>query len=120
MYRTLALIFLTLLGFVSAQFDFFGNMFGQQQQQQQRQQPRAGASQWAAQVDNIPCSTYLCPTTLDCVDLPVDCPCPDVQDVKCVIPDSDGEGSYVCVRGDNECAYVKLLMQKGTKPTKTK
>ncbi|PAV21265.1 hypothetical protein PNOK_0389200 [Pyrrhoderma noxium] len=40
-------------------------MFGQQNQQQQANRA-AGASQWAAQADIVPCNTYLCPTTLAC------------------------------------------------------
>ncbi|KAG6813001.1 hypothetical protein H0H92_014932 [Tricholoma furcatifolium] len=51
MLRAVALILFFFFGFVSANFDFFSNMFGQQQYQQQ--QPRAGASQWAAQVENL-------------------------------------------------------------------
>jgi hypothetical protein len=51
MLRTLAIIVPFMFGLVYAQFDFFGNMFGQQQQQQQ-QQHRSGASQWAAHVES--------------------------------------------------------------------
>jgi hypothetical protein len=48
------LLFLFWLQLVSAQFQFFENMFGQQQQhqQQQQQQQRSGASQWAAYSDS--------------------------------------------------------------------
>jgi hypothetical protein len=46
----------------------------------------------------------------------MDCPCPDVQDVKCLIPDADGdEATVVCVRGQNECTDVERLMRVGTK-----
>jgi len=111
MSLTLTVIVFLMFGYVSAQFDFFGNMFGQQQQHQQ--QHRSGASQWAAHVESVACSQYLCPTTLDCVAKPMDCPCPDVQDVKCTIPDSDGdEATVVCVRGQNECADVDRLMRR--------
>ncbi|GLB34005.1 putative long chronological lifespan protein 2 [Lyophyllum shimeji] len=106
MLRTLAPILFLTFSMVSANFDFFGNMFGGQQHHQQQQQQRSGASHWAAQVENVPCSQYLCPATLDCVARPVDCPCPDVQDVKCTIPDSGNsdDATVVCVRGQNECA----------------
>jgi hypothetical protein len=51
MLRTLVLIAFCMSGIVSAQFDFFGNMFGHQQHQEQ-QQHRSGASQWAAHVES--------------------------------------------------------------------
>ncbi|KAF8076603.1 hypothetical protein FPV67DRAFT_1559038 [Lyophyllum atratum] len=125
MLRTVVFVLFLAFGLVSANFDFFGNMFGNQQQhhqQQQQQQHRSGASQWAAHADTVPCSQYLCPTTLDCVARPVDCPCPDVQDVKCTIPDvvSSNEATVVCVRGENECAEVERLMRRGSKPSKTR
>jgi len=118
MSRRLALVLFLVFGVVSANFDFFGNMFGQQQQQQQQQ--RSGASQWAAQAESVSCSEYLCPATLDCVRRPSDCPCPDVQDVKCRVPDVGGDDdTYVCVRGDNGCSQVERLLLKGTKPSRT-
>ena len=46
------LLFLFWLQLVSAQFQFFENMFGQQQQHHQQQQQRSGASQWAAYSDS--------------------------------------------------------------------
>src|ERR1700733_11860907 len=122
MLRNLAIVAPFMFGLVFAQFDFFGNMFGHQQHEQQ-QQPRPGASQWAAQVESgtctkrirqyftdnclftVSCSQYLCPTTLDCVSRPMDCPCPDVQDIKCLVPDGDGdEAAVFCVRGQNACS----------------
>ncbi|KAF8897742.1 hypothetical protein BD779DRAFT_1492282 [Infundibulicybe gibba] len=93
-------------------------MFGhQQQQQQQQQQYRSGTPHRSSQVDSVSCSQYLCPITLDCVPLPVDCPCPDEQDIKCAIPDIEGdvdEATVVCVRGQEECAQVEWLMHRGT------
>ena len=48
-----SLVLLLFFGTVSAQFNFFDNMFGHgQQQQQQQQQQRSGASQWAAFSDS--------------------------------------------------------------------
>ncbi|KAG5728517.1 hypothetical protein E4T56_gene19500 [Termitomyces sp. T112] len=118
MLRAVLFVLFLTFGLVSANFDFFSNMFGQQQQyQQHQQQQRSGASQWAAQVESVQCSQYLCPATLDCVSQPVDCPCPDVQDVKCIIPDvggDDDDASFVCVRGENECTQVERLMRKGS------
>jgi hypothetical protein len=55
------LILLLIFGTVSAQFNFFENMFGHgQQQQQQQQQQRSGASQWAAYSDSGASFSALC------------------------------------------------------------
>ncbi|KAJ7721176.1 hypothetical protein DFH07DRAFT_858054 [Mycena maculata] len=113
--RPLALVlFFFLLQLVAAQFQFFDGMFGQQRQQQQ--QHHSGASQWAAHLESVSCSQYLCPATLDCVGGPVDCPCPDAEDIKCTIPDADesGAATVVCVRGNDECRTVERLA-RGTK-----
>ncbi|KAH6915049.1 long chronological lifespan protein 2 [Coprinopsis sp. MPI-PUGE-AT-0042] len=117
MYRSsVLLVVFTLFGLGAAQFQqFFGDFFGQQQQHHQQQQQRSGASQYAAFTENVGCSQYLCPATLDCVAHPAHCPCPDVQDVKCLIPDADGEegeGTVVCVRGGTDCSQVERLMKK--------
>ncbi|CAA7259616.1 unnamed protein product [Cyclocybe aegerita] len=111
------MLLLVGLQVVAAQFNgFFENMFGghhQHQQQQQQQQQRSGASQWAAYSDGVACSQYMCPETLDCVPRPSDCPCPNAEDIKCNIPDADGEGStFVCTRGPNDCREVERLMRK--------
>ncbi|KAJ7228456.1 hypothetical protein GGX14DRAFT_612967 [Mycena pura] len=108
MLRALALgLFLFFLQLVSAQFQFFDGMF----QRQQQPQHHSGASQWAAHLESVSCSQYLCPATLDCVDGPVDCPCPDAEDIKCTIPDADDVkgATVVCVRGDDECQQVERL-----------
>ncbi|KAF4620065.1 hypothetical protein D9613_005128 [Agrocybe pediades] len=106
---------------VLAQFgNFFENMWGHQQQQQQQQ--RSGASQWAAYADSVSCSQYMCPETLDCVAKPSQCPCPNAEDIKCIIPDSEGgaeDATVICTRGQNECAEVERLMRKGSKSKKT-
>ncbi|KAF8742470.1 hypothetical protein AX14_004334 [Amanita brunnescens Koide BX004] len=76
-------ILLPFAGIALAQFQFFESMFGHpSQQHHQQQQQRAGASQYADQVDAVSCSGYLCPATLDCVGSPVDCPCPNEEDVN--------------------------------------
>ncbi|KAJ6490366.1 hypothetical protein C8R47DRAFT_1045948 [Mycena vitilis] len=114
MLRAFAIaVFLFFLQLVSAQFQFFDGMFGHQQQQQQ-QQHHSGASQWAAHLESVSCSQYLCPATLDCVGSPVDCPCPDAEDIKCTIPDSDDThgATIVCVRGENECKQVEELARR--------
>ncbi|KAJ7929996.1 hypothetical protein B0H13DRAFT_2228382 [Mycena leptocephala] len=105
-------VFFFFLQLVSAQFQFFDGMF--QQQQRQQQQHHSGASQWAAHLESVPCSQYLCPATLDCVGSPVDCPCPDAEDIKCMIPDADEAhgATVVCVRGDNECRQVEQLTRR--------
>ncbi|KAI0265880.1 hypothetical protein BC834DRAFT_824541 [Gloeopeniophorella convolvens] len=89
-------------------------MFGQQQQQQQ--QP-SGASQWATHAESLPCSDYLCQDTLVCVKKPVECPCPNVQDIRCVVPDAleHGSGTPLCVRGRGDCAEVEKLANKFAK-----
>ncbi|KAJ6628873.1 hypothetical protein B0H10DRAFT_1777701 [Mycena sp. CBHHK59/15] len=109
MFRLLAFaLFLFFLQLVAAQFQFFDGMF--QQQQQQQQQQHSGAS-WAAHLESVACSQYLCPETLDCVGSPVDCPCPDAEDIKCTIPDADEVhgATVVCVRGNDECKQVERL-----------
>ncbi|KAF8351604.1 hypothetical protein F5887DRAFT_215238 [Amanita rubescens] len=107
-------ILLPLAGIASAQFQFFDSMFGHPQQQQHHHQQRTGAEQYAALVDEVSCPGYLCPVTLDCVENPTYCPCPDEEDVKCIIPDIDshrpGDGTVVCVRGAHGCAQVDRLL----------
>ena len=129
------LCFTLQFSLVFAQFGFFEQMFGGHQQQQQR--PAGGMGQWQAHSEagmssrcscfsldeavspkwngnvlischTVECSNYLCPDTLVCVSQPSDCPCPDVQDVKCLIPDAQDQGAstVVCVRGQDECADV--------------
>ncbi|KAI0750958.1 hypothetical protein C8Q80DRAFT_542731 [Daedaleopsis nitida] len=110
---TLLLCLALQCSIVLGQFGFFEQMFGGHQQQQQ-QRPAGGMGQWQAHSDAVPCSSYLCPDTLVCVAQPSECPCPDVQDVKCLIPDAHDQGAFtsVCVRGQNECAEVQRLSQK--------
>jgi len=104
----------------AAQFgNFFEQMFqGEHPGRQQRQRP-PGADHWRAQADAsksspafaqetfliysllpVPCSAYLCPDTLVCVDAPPQCPCPNVEDIKCIIPDAHDKtaGTVICVR----------------------
>jgi hypothetical protein len=51
--------------------------------------------------------------TLECVANPAQCPCPDVQDIKCSVPDAEDEeaATVVCVRGQQECKEVERLMR---------
>ena len=61
------------------------------------------------------CSQYLCPATLDCVPRPRDCPCPNVEDIKCLILDTaagTGDATVVCTRGQNGCVEVENLLKK--------
>ncbi|KAG8987466.1 Long chronological lifespan protein 2 [Tulasnella sp. JGI-2019a] len=104
---------LLFLPIVSAQFgNFFGggDPFGRQQQQRQ---PAGGAGMWASTAEQISCNQYMCPTTLDCVAKPVDCPCPSPEDIKCVIPDelSHGDGTVVCVRGELGCRALEKKLK---------
>ena len=61
------------------------------------------------------CSQYLCPATLDCVPRPRDCPCPSVEDIKCLILDTVAgteDATVVCTRGQNGCVEVENLSRK--------
>lgn len=62
----------------------------------------------------VSCSRYLCPDTHLCVESPSACPCPNVEDVKCLVPDAiDRNGATIlCVRGADECAEVTRLMKR--------
>lgn len=69
----------------------------------------------------VSCSSYLCPETLDCVARPIDCPCPSPEDIKCLIPDTEGDvddATVVCTRGQKDCIEVEMLMRKGGDSTK--
>ncbi|KAG2757464.1 hypothetical protein P692DRAFT_20789799 [Suillus brevipes Sb2] len=117
--RSLILLLAAFLPLASAQFNFFDQMFGHPQQQQQQQQQGPGPSdnsQWIAHSEALPCSQYLCPSTLACVRRPADCPCPNAEDIKCTIPDAvDTEAAtVVCVRGVEECAPVERLTSYST------
>ncbi|KAI0034123.1 hypothetical protein K488DRAFT_46309 [Vararia minispora EC-137] len=107
----LAVLLFGLVHLSLAQFQgFFNGMFGQHQQPQQ---PSSG--QWLAFADSTSCTTYLCPDTMQCAARPSDCPCPNVEDVKCLVPDTqEGEGTVVCVRGGVDCAQVEKLARKFT------
>jgi hypothetical protein len=61
----------------------------------------------------VSCSSYLCPDTLVCVSTPAECPCPHVEDVKCLVPDAveRGAATVVCARGDG-CGDVLSQMNK--------
>ncbi|KAF9226655.1 hypothetical protein BS17DRAFT_681266, partial [Gyrodon lividus] len=95
----------------TAQFGFFDHMFGNNQGQQQRQQPAQKGSQWNTHADAVSCSSYLCPDSLACVARPLECPCPNVEDTKCIIPDSQdvGAATVVCVSGEDGCTAVERL-----------
>ncbi|KAJ4388887.1 Long chronological lifespan protein 2 [Gnomoniopsis smithogilvyi] len=73
-------LLLALLGTVSAQFNFFEQMFGGNggggQQQHQQQNVPSDSSYYRSQVDRAYCTNYLCPDTLACVHFPHHCPCP--------------------------------------------
>ncbi|KAI0700749.1 hypothetical protein BC835DRAFT_1265799 [Cytidiella melzeri] len=96
------------------QIPFFDQLFGQGQHQAHQPRQASHSPQWAAHADAVPCSDYLCPETLVCVPNPAQCPCPYTEDVKCLIPDAEDQGSatVVCVRGANDCADVERLSLK--------
>ncbi len=62
----------------------------------------------------VSCSEYLCQDTLVCVSKPIDCPCPNVEDIKCIVPDSQdgGSGTRFCIRGGTDCAQIEKLANK--------
>jgi hypothetical protein len=67
------------------------------------------------------CSQYLCPATLDCVPRPRDCPCPNVEDIKCLILDTatgTDDATVVCTRGQNGCVEVENLLKKRVRSKK--
>ncbi|CAE6528319.1 unnamed protein product [Rhizoctonia solani] len=100
-------------GFFDGFFGGHGGHGGHQQQQRQQQRPGSG-SMWTQQADAVSCSQYLCPDTLVCVSNPALCPCPAPEDIKCVIPDSEGgsnEGTVVCVRGQTGCKQLENLLK---------
>ncbi|KAI3612114.1 long chronological lifespan protein 2 [Moniliophthora roreri] len=86
MYRLVLFFLCALIASTCAQFSFFDNIFRQQHQEQHH----AGAAQWASHIDS------------------------NVEDVRCVIPDSDDRdsGTVICVRGKNECDQVERLAKK--------
>ncbi|KAL4076165.1 hypothetical protein V8B97DRAFT_1923893 [Scleroderma yunnanense] len=97
---------------VSAQFGIFDHIFGNQQQQQWQQRPSGGNSQYNVHADSVPCSNYLCPDSLVCVNHPAECPCPYVEDIKCTIPhpqDGGAAATVICVRGAEGCSAVEHL-----------
>lgn len=119
---------------VSAQFgNFFQQAFGGHgHQEQYHQQQQSGSAMWAATAAQsrsnhasvhgicfdilsfqVHCSSYLCPTTLDCVKRPSECPCPNPEEIKCLIPDSDsrGDGTVVCVSGERGCKSLERKMK---------
>jgi len=111
-HRSLCLLAL-LLPFTAAQFNIFDQFFGGQQRQQHQQQQHSGQGQqslWQAQAEAVPCAAYLCPETLVCVASPAECPCPNVQDVKCLLSDAQtGQHTVVCARGPDGCKTVERL-----------
>ncbi|EJD53463.1 hypothetical protein AURDEDRAFT_179931 [Auricularia subglabra TFB-10046 SS5] len=114
---TSALLFALLLPtLVAAQFgDFFQHMFHGGQQHHHQQQRHSASQQYLAFVDQVPCAAYLCPQTMDCVQNPAECPCPNpAEDIRCLVPDSSdkNQATVVCTRGVNGCADVERLMNR--------
>ncbi|KAI1005580.1 hypothetical protein K3495_g2645 [Podosphaera aphanis] len=69
-----AILFISI---VSAQFQFFEQMFGGHQHQHQEPQEVPSDSSWYQSLyKEAHCSKYLCPDTLACVSFPQHCPCP--------------------------------------------
>ncbi|APA05769.1 hypothetical protein SS1G_01867 [Sclerotinia sclerotiorum 1980 UF-70] len=90
--------FLLLIIGVSAQFQFFEQMFnngGQQHHHHQQPQDVPSDSQWYQDnYDRAHCSGYLCPGTLSCVAVPHHCPCAHpVYEEKFELAD----GNAICI-----------------------
>lgn len=108
----LTLLSVLALG-VHAQFQFFDNFFGQQGggggghggHHNHQQAPSRGSDWYGDQVRDSQCegANYLCPGTLDCVERPVECPCP-LDLVRCVV----GEHRVCVARSEAEggCGLV--------------
>lgn len=80
--RTLALLCLTLVGTVSAQFGFFDQMFGGGgHQQQQPQNVPSDSSSYRANYARSHCDKYLCPDTLGLLS-----PCDNI--LRCCFADT--------------------------------
>ncbi|KAK0614562.1 hypothetical protein B0T14DRAFT_528697 [Immersiella caudata] len=112
--RIPTLIFLALMGTVSAQFGFFEQMFGGGQQQQAPQNVPSDSEQYRARYLGSHCDKYLCPDTLACVHFPHHCPCQwPAHEEKVELAD----GNRICVsRGGfkvGEAARKVELARKG-------
>ncbi|KAH9815368.1 hypothetical protein DFH28DRAFT_1126107 [Melampsora americana] len=61
------------------------------------------------------CSNYLCPTSFECVSKPTDCPCLDLEDIKCLINDSSSLEpiTFFCTRAPG-CNRIENALQLGT------
>ncbi|KAB8303819.1 hypothetical protein EYC80_005192 [Monilinia laxa] len=98
MTKTLFSFLLLIIG-VSAQFQFFEQMFNGQQQHQQHHhhQPQdvPSDSQWYQDnYERAHCTNYLCPGTLSCVAVPHHCPCAHpVYEEKFELAD----GNAICI-----------------------
>ncbi|KAF7332063.1 RING-type domain-containing protein [Mycena kentingensis (nom. inval.)] len=97
----LPIYILALSQLVAAQFFDF-NFGGQRQHAQER-------PSWSSHLESVSCSQYLCPGTLDCVSSPRNCPCPQSEDIKCLIREPNGEATVICARGESECREVERL-----------
>ncbi|CAH7687805.1 hypothetical protein PPACK8108_LOCUS22650 [Phakopsora pachyrhizi] len=128
---SLSIRVITLLGVIiltSSVLSQFGNIFEQFFQQnggdqedheghphnQREQRPSGSSSRWKKLVDQTSCSQYLCPSTLDCVPRPVDCPCPNQEDIKCPINSpSISFSTFICTRSPG-CSRVNEALILGS------
>lgn len=101
-------LIITISFLLSPIYAFFDQFFQQHQQHQQQQLKKSHEDLYL----NQDCNTYLCPDTLECVDKPINCPCPfPNSQFKCVLPpnpesESD-DGSFVCIsKGERDCQFV--------------
>lgn len=83
--------------------------------------PGGSFDKFSQLVDLTPCSQYLCPSSLDCVPNPSECPCPFVEDIKCpiTVPSSSSSStkfsdSFICTRAPG-CSKVQMALKFGSK-----
>ncbi|KAA1065299.1 Long chronological lifespan protein 2 [Puccinia graminis f. sp. tritici] len=126
-------LFLVFMCLAKPSLSQFGNIFEQFFQQDESDGPHRhhsghssgqGSSDKFKMVrDQTRCSDYLCPSTLDCVASPSDCPCPFIEDIKCPIsipvnPSSSAtlkkfQDSFICTRAPG-CSQVQKALKFGS------
>jgi len=53
-------------------------------------------------VKKVVCKDYICPLTQTCVEKPIDCPCENELEKKCIIGDW-----YICISSKQSCENFK-------------
>ncbi|KAG0148953.1 hypothetical protein CROQUDRAFT_714287 [Cronartium quercuum f. sp. fusiforme G11] len=128
MIRTFPTCLILLLSLVCLTKSQFGNIFEQffnqgnedgshehHGHQHHQEQISGGADRWRKMSEQASCSTYLCPSSFECVSRPSECPCLEPEDIKCPIPGSsaDEPESFVCTRKPG-CTRVQEALRLGS------